>query len=54
MSYFSFDGFIERIGYEQALTNHIMFLNGLKRNNKAEKTKNKPSLRFTIVEKDVM
>lgn len=54
MSYFSFDGFIERIGYEQALTNHIMFLNGLKRNNKAEKTENKPSLRFTIVEKDVM
>ena len=48
------DGFLERIGYEQALTNHIMFLNGLKSNNKAEKTESKSSLCATIVAKEVM
>lgn len=31
VTYFSFDDFIKRIGYEQAATSHIMFLNGLKR-----------------------
>lgn len=55
MSYFSFDSFLERIGYEQALTNHIMFLNGLKRNgnSEAKKTENQSSFRATIVAKEV-
>ena len=35
VKYFSFDDFVQRIGYEQAATEHILFLNGLK-------TKEKP------------
>lgn len=31
VDYFSFDEFVKKIGYEQAATNHIIFLNGLKR-----------------------
>ena len=31
VEYFSLDKFIERIGYEQALTTHILYLNGLNR-----------------------
>lgn len=30
VKYFSFDDFVQRIGYEQAATEHILFLNGLK------------------------
>ena len=31
VKYFSFDSFIQQIGYEQALTSHILYLNGLKK-----------------------
>lgn len=39
VEYFSFDEFIKRIGYEQAATNHILFVNGMLR----KKEKDMPS-----------
>lgn len=35
--YFSFDDFVQRIGFEQAVTEHILFLNGLKPMEKSDK-----------------
>lgn len=33
IKYFSFDAFVSRIGYEQAVTDHLLFMNGLKKKN---------------------
>jgi len=43
VTYFSFEDFIKRIGYEQAATSHILFLNGLriKEDERAKKDKRK-------------
>lgn len=37
VKYFSFEDFVRRIGFEQAATEHILFLNGLKSNEKSDK-----------------
>lgn len=36
IKYFSFDSFIEKVGFEQATTEHILFLNGLRKDNNDE------------------
>lgn len=49
VKYFSFDEFVEHIGLEQAITNHILFLNGLEEKKEEEKSKYKD---FRIVKVD--
>lgn len=48
--YFSFDYFISRIGYESALTNHILFLNGLERKEEKEAENKFKDLRIIKVD----
>lgn len=48
VEYFSLDKFLERIGYEQALTTHILYMNGL--NSVAEEESEYEDLRIVKVE----
>lgn len=36
VNYFSFDSFIKKVGFDQAVTEHILFLNGLRKDNNDE------------------
>ena len=54
VKYFSFDDFIQRIGYEQAATEHILFLNGLKSKERSkEKSTTSPRVSVRIKEVEV-
>ena len=50
--YFSFDDFVSRIGYESALTNHILFLNGLERKEDNEDKNQYEDFRIVRVDND--
>ena len=51
VEYFSFDEFVNRIGYEQAATNHILFLNGFEKKDDCDECEYE-DLRIVKVEED--
>lgn len=51
-NYFSYDEFVKRIGYEQAATNHILFLNGFEKKHDDDE-RGYEDLRIVKVEEDV-
>lgn len=57
IDYFSFDRFVDKIGFEKAATNHIVFRNGLKKSKKPDSdspsTPNKKIEQISIIRENV-
>lgn len=52
VEYFSFDEFIKMIGYEQAVTDHILFVNGMHRKKEKDMTSKFNDIRIVKVESE--